>query len=176
MTTLIGLFYFVTLRSWVLSLTSAFGSEFDCCCSVAKSCLTLFVRHGLQHGRLPRPSPFPRVSPNSCPFCWWCHPTISSSVTHFSFCLQSFPASGCFPMNQLLPSAGQSIGASTSASILPMSIQGWFPLRLTGLISLLFKGLSTVLSSTTVWKHQFFGALSSLWSTSHNSMWPLERL
>ena len=75
-----------------------------------------------------------------CPLSWWCHPTISSSVTLFSFCLQSFPASGSFPMSWLFASGGQSIGASASASVFPKSIQGWFPLRLTGLISLLSKG------------------------------------
>ena len=101
------------------------------------------------------------------------HP--SHPVTPFSSFLQSFPASGSFPMTQLFASGGQSIRASASVSPC-MNIQSWFPLRLTGLISLLFKGLSTVLSSTTVRKHQFFGALSSFWSTSHNSMWPLERL
>ena len=84
--------------------------------------------------------------------------TISSSATLFSFCLQSFPAPGSFSMSQLFTSGGQNIGASASASVLPNSIQGWFPLRLTGLISLLSRGLSRVFSSTTVQKHQFFGA------------------
>ena len=97
----------------------------------------------------------------------WCYPTMSSSVSHFSNCLQSFPASGSFPMSQLLASGGQSIGASASAPVLPMSIQGWFPLRLTGLISLLSKRLSRVFSSNTVLKHQFFSALPSLWSSFH---------
>ena len=91
----------------------------------------------------------------------WCHPTISSSVTLFS-CFQPFPESGSFPVSQLFTSGGQSIGASASASVLPMSIQGWFSLRLTGLISLLSEGCSRVFSSTTVWKHQFFGAQVSL--------------
>ena len=87
---------------------------------------------------------------------WWCHPTISSSVVPF-FCLQSFPASGLFSMSRLFTSGGHSIGASASASVLPMNIQGWFPLGLTGLISLLSKWLSRVFSITTIWKHQFFG-------------------
>ena len=97
------------------------------------------------------------VYSNSCPLSWWCHPTISSSVTSFSSCLQSFPASGSFPMSWLFASGGQNIGASASASALSVTIQGWFPLGLTRLISLLSKGLSRVFSSTTVWKHQFFG-------------------
>ena len=96
---------------------------------------------GLQHIRLSCPSPSPRVCPSS--LHWWCHPTISSSVAVFSFCLQSFPAPGAFPMSQLFASGGQSIGVL--ASVLPMSIQGWFPLRLTGLIFFLSKGLSRVL-------------------------------
>ena len=131
--------------------------------------------HGLQHVRLACPSPSPRVCPSSCPLHQWCHPTISSSAALFSFCLQSFPASESFPMSRLFPSGRQSIGASTSASVLPMSIQGWFPPKLTGLISLLSKGLSRVFSSTTVWKHQFFVALPSSWSSYHNPMWLLER-
>ena len=89
--------------------------------------------HGLQHTRLPCPSPSPGVCSNSCPLSQWCHPTIWSSVVPFSFCFQSFPASGSFPMSRLFASDGQSIGASASASALPMNIQGWFPLGLTGL-------------------------------------------
>ena len=118
--------------------------------------------HGLPHGRPPCPSPSPGVWPSSCPLHWWCHQTTSSSVTLFSFCLQSFPALGSFPMSRLFISGGQSIGTSASASVLPMSIQGWFPLGLTCLISLLSKGLSRVFSSTPVQKHQFFNALPSL--------------
>ena len=87
--------------------------------------------HGLQHARLPCPSLFPRVCSNSCPLSWWYHPTISSSVVPFSSCIQSFPASGSFPMNRLFASCGQSIGAL--ASILPMNVQGWFLLGLTGI-------------------------------------------
>ena len=112
--------------------------------------------HGLQHTRLPCPSPSPRACSNSCPSSQWCHPTISSSVASFSSCPQSFPASGSFPMSGLFASGGQSIGASASASVLLMNIQGWFPWGLTDLISLQSKGLSRVFSSTTIWKHQFF--------------------
>ena len=110
--------------------------------------------HELQYARLPCPSLSPGVCSNSCPLSQWCHPTISSSVTLFSSCPQSFPASGSFPNSWLFPSGGQSIRASAAASVLPMNIQGWFSLGLTGLISLLSKGLSRVFSSTTVWKHR----------------------
>ena len=110
--------------------------------------------HGLQHARLPCP-PTLRAYSNSCPLNQWCHPTITSSATPFSSCPQSFPASGSFRMSWLFASGGQSTGASASASVLPMNIQDWFPLGLTGLISLLSKGLSRVFSSTTIWKHQF---------------------
>jgi len=104
--------------------------------------------HGLQRTRLPCPSPYPRVFSNSCPLSWWCHPTISSSVTPPPPAFKSSPASKSFPLNSLFTSGDQSIGASTSASILPMNIQGWFPLELTGLISLLYKRLSRIFSST----------------------------
>ena len=127
--------------------------------------------HGLQHTRLPYPSPSPRACSNSCTLSRWCHPTISSSVIPFSPCLQSFPATGSFLMSQLFTSGGQSIGAS--ASVLPMNIQGWFPLGLTGWISLQSKGLSRVFSNTTVQKHQFFGTQLSLWSNSHLHTWLL---
>ena len=118
--------------------------------------------HGLQHTRLPCPSPTPGACSNLCPLSWWCHPVISSSLVPFSSCLQSFPASGSFPMSQFFALGGQSIGASASASVLPMHIQDWFPLGLTGLISLLSKELSRVFSNTTVQKHQFFSAQLSL--------------
>ena len=123
--------------------------------------------HGLQHTRLPCPSPTPRTNSNSAPSSQWCHPTISSSVIPFSSCLQSFPASGSFSMSQFFTSSGQSIRVSASASVLPRNIQGSFPLGLTGLISLLSKGLSRVFSSITFWKHQFFGTQFSLWPYSH---------
>ena len=146
-----------------------------CCCSVAKSCPTFLQPRGLQHARLPCPSLSHRVCSNSCPFSWWCHSIISSSVTLFSSCLQSFPGSGSFPMSHLIESGGQSPGASASASVLPMNIQGWVPLGLTDWISLLSKGLSKVFSSTTVQKHQFFGTQPSLWSNSHIHTWLLEK-
>ena len=101
--------------------------------------------------------------------------SISISVGLFSFCLQSFPALRSFQMSLLFTSDGQSIGASAISSALPMVIQGWFPLRLTSLISLLSKGLSRVFFSTTVWKHQFFCTLPSLWFSYHNLTWLLER-
>ena len=101
-----------------------------------------------------------RVCSNSCSLSRWCYLTISSSVARFSTCPQSFPSSGSFPMSLLFASGGQSIGASASASVLPMNIQGWYPLGLTGLISLLSKGLSRVLCRTTIWKYQFFGTQS----------------
>ena len=101
----------------------------------------------------------------------WCHPTVSSSVVPFSSCPQSFPAPGFFPMGWLFASGGQSIEASTSASVLPKNIQGWFPFGLTGLISLQSKGLSRVSSSITIWKHQFFGTQPSLWYNSHIHTW-----
>ena len=126
--------------------------------------------HGLQHTRPPCPSPTPRACSNSGPLSWWCHPTISSSVSPFSSCLQSFPASGSFPMSQLFVSGSQSIEAS--ASVLPMNIQDWFPLGFTGWIS---KGLSRVFYNTTVQKHQFFSAQPSLWSSSHIHIWLLEK-
>ena len=132
--------------------------------------------HELQHTRLPCPSPTPRVCTNSCPLSWWCHPTISSFIVPF-FCPQSFPASGSFPMNQLFTSGSFDylcIGASASASVLPMNIQSWFPLGLTGLISILSKGLSRVFSNTTA-RNQFFSTQPSLWFNCHIHTWLLEK-
>ena len=131
---------------------------------------------GLQPIRPPCPSPTPRAYSNSCPLSRWCHPTVSSSVVPFSSHLQSFPASGSFLKSQFLTAGGPSIGASASESVLPMTIQDWFPLRWTSWISLglsrvfsntteslgLLKGLSRVFSNTTVQKHQFFGPHLSL--------------
>ena len=114
----------------------------------------------------------PPVCSNSHPLSRWCYLTISSFVIPFSNCLQSFTASGSFSMSWLFASGGQSIGAS--ASVLPMNIQGWFPLGLTSLISLLSKGPSRIFSSTAVWKHQFFGAQPSLSSNTHTHSWQLE--
>ena len=148
-----------------------YSMVYNCCCSVTKSCQTLWP-HGLQHARLPCPSLSPWVCSDSCPLSQWVHPTISSSVVPFS-CRQSFPASGSFPVSRLVTSGGQSIVASTSTSVLPMNIQDWFPLGLTGWMSLL--GFSRVFSSTRVPKYQFFGAQLSLCSNSHICTWLLER-
>ena len=139
--------------------------------------------HGLQHARLPCPSPSLGAQSNSCPSSWWCHPAISSSVIPFSSCLQSSPASGSFQMSQFFASGGQRIGVLASALVLPINIEGWFPLGLTGLISLESKGLSRVFSNTTVQKHQFFDAqpffmvqLWHLYTTTRKTMaltiWP----
>ena len=125
--------------------------------------------HGLQHTMLPCPLPTPRACSNSCTLSRWCHPTIPFSVVPYSSCLQSFPASGSFPMSQFFTSGGQSIGASASALVLPMNTQDWFPLGWTGWISLQSKGLSRASSSTTAQKHQFFGA-----QPSHIHTWPQE--
>ena len=142
------------------------------CCSVAKSSPTLQA-HELQHTWLPCPSLSPGVCSNSCPLSQWCylisHPLLPSS---FAFSLSQYQS---FSMSWLFLLAGQSIGASVSASVLSMNIQGWFPLGLTGSISLLFKGLSRIFSSTTVQKHQFFDAQPSLWSNSHIHKWLLEK-
>ena len=129
--------------------------------------------HELQHARPPCPSPTPGIHPNPCPVSHWCHPTISSPLVPFSSCPQSFPASGSFPMNQLFTSGGQSIGVSTSTSVLPMNSQDWSALGWTGWISLESKGLSRVFSNTTVQKHQFFGAqfLYSSTLTSIHDYW-----
>ena len=114
--------------------------------------------HGLQHTRLPCPSPTPWAFSNLCPSSQWCYPIISSSVVPFSSHLQSFPASGSFPMNRFFTSGGQSIGVSASASVLPMNIQDWFPLGWTGWIFWQSRGLPRVFTNTTVQKHQFFSA------------------
>ena len=142
----------------LLFIQSCPHNEFSQFSSVAQSCLT-FCDSMEQHTRLPCPSPTPRNCSNSCPSSQWCHPTISSSVIPFSSLLQSFSASGSFPMSQFFESSGQSIGVSASASILPMNIQDWSPLGWTGWISLQSKGLSGVFSNTTVQKNQFFHTL-----------------
>ena len=121
----------------------------------------------LQPTTLPCPSLSLGVWPNSYPLTQWCHPTISWSVATFSSCPQSLPASESFPMSQFFASGGQSIRVLASASVLPIYIQGWYPLGFTSLIYLLSKGLSRVFSSTTARKHQFFGTQTSLWSNSH---------
>ena len=131
--------------------------------------------HEPQHARPPCPSPTPKVYSNSCPSGWWCHPAISPSVILFSSCPQSLPASGSFPVSQLFTSGGQSVVVSASASVLPMNTQDWSPLGWTGWISLQSKGLSRVISNTTVQKHQFFGAQLSSQSNSHIHTWTLEK-
>ena len=131
--------------------------------------------HGMQHTKLPFPSPTPGACWNSCPLSQWCHPTISSSVIPISSCLQSFPASESFPVSQLFTSGGQSIGAPASTSVLPKNNQDWFPLGLTDLNFLQCKGLSRVFSNTTVQKHQFFGTQLSSQSNSHIHTWLLEK-
>ena len=152
-------------------LLACITSSIQFSCSVMSGSLQ---PHGLQHARLPCPSPTPRDCSNSCPLSRWCHPAISSPLVPFS-CLQSFPASGSFLMSQLFASVSQSIGASASTSVLPMYFQGWLPLGLTGLISLLPKGLSRVFSSITSWEYQFFCTQPSLWSNSHIHTWLLEK-
>ena len=129
----------ITAKVTISFLTSSFSFS-----SVAQSCPTLWP-HEPQHARPPCPSPTPRVHPNPCPWSWWCHPTISSSVVPFCSCPQSFLTSGSFQMSQLLASGGQSIGVSVSASVLPMNTQDQSPLGWTGWISLQFKGLKSLL-------------------------------
>ena len=133
--------------------------------------------HDMQHARLPclSLSPSPRACSNSCLLSRSCHPSILSSVIPFSSCLQSFPASGSFPMIPLFSTGGHSVEASASASVLPMNIQGWFPLGLAGLISLQSKGLSRIFSSSKAQKHQFFNTQPSLWSNSHIHTWPYRK-
>ena len=128
--------------------------------------------HGLQHTRLSSPSLSSGIFSNSCPLSWWCHPIISSSVAPYSSSPKSFPTSGSFPVSQLFPSGDQSIGASASVLLVP--IQSRFPLGLTVLICLQFKGLSRVFSCTTVLKHQFFGVQPPLWSSFHIHTWLLK--
>ena len=160
---------------------SFFPLDFCFLLALTNHCLSLsllFIRwvvseslgpYGLQHARLPWPSPSLGVFSDSCPLSWWCHPTISSSVALFSSCPQSFPASGSFSVSHLFASGGQSIVAS--ASVLPVNIQSWFPLGLTGLIS----WQSRVFSNTTGLKASSFSTEPSLWSSSHICTWLLEK-
>ena len=147
----------------------------NCCCSVAKSCPTICDPMDCNTPGSPVLHCLLEFVQNSYQLNQWCYLTISSSVAPFSSCPQSFPESGSFPMSRLFTSGGQSIGASASASVLPRTIHGWSTLGLTGLISLQSKGLSRVFSNTTVWKHQFFGAQPSLWSSSHICICVLEK-
>ena len=153
--------------NWVMTLNSV---QFSC--SVVSDSVW---PHELQQARPPCPSPAPGVHSNSHPSSWRCHPTISSSVIHFSSCPQSLPASESFPMSQLFTWGGQSIGVSALASFLPKKSQGWSPSEWTGRISLQSKGLSRVFSNTTVQKHQFFGTQLSSQSNSHIHTWPQEK-
>ena len=145
-------------------------------CSFTQSYPNSMQPHGLQHTRLPCPSPSPRACSSSGPSSQWCHRTIPSSVVPFPSHLRSFPASRSFPVSQFFASGGQSMRASALTSVLSMNIQGWFPLGWAGWISLLSKGLSRAFSSTTVRKHQVFGTQPSLWSTFHIHTWPLGKL
>ena len=161
-----------TVRLLVKLIISMLLSSVQFSCSVVSNSLW---SHGLQHARPPCPSPTPGVYRNSCPLSWWCRPTISSSVVPFSSHLQSFPASGSFPMSQFFVSGSQSTGGSASTSVLLMNTQDWSPLEWTGWISLQSKRLSRVFSNATVQKYQFFGTKLSLWSNSHIHTWLLEK-
>ena len=140
------------------------------CCSVAKLYPTLCDPIDCSTPSFPILQ-YLWVCSNSCPLNWWCHPTISCSVTPFSSCLNLSEHQGFFSVSQLFALGSQSIGVSASASVLLRSIQGWFSLRLTGLISLLSKILSRVFSNITIQKHQFFDTQPSLWSNSHIFTW-----
>ena len=131
--------------------------------------------HESQHAKPPCPSQTHRVYSNSRPSSQWCHPAVSSSIVPFSFCPQSLPESGSFPMCQLFTWGGQTTRVSASASVLPMNTQDWSPLGWTGWISLQSKGLSRVFSNTVVQKHQFFSSQLSSQSNSHIHIWPLEK-
>ena len=145
-------FLFSVDQSWYNGTKWVSSVQFS---SVAQLCLTLCDPMDCRTPGLPV---HPGVYSNSCPLSWWCHQTISSSVIPFSSCLQSFPVSGSFQMSQFFASGGQSIGVSASTSVLTMSIQDWFPLGLTGWLSLQSRGLSRVFSHTTVQKLQSFSA------------------
>ena len=164
---------FVNYISWMVfkKFISEF-SLFQFSLSVVSNSLQ---RHGLQQTKLPCPSLSPGVCSNSCPLSWWCHTIISSSISHFSSCPQSFPASRSFLKNWLFPLCGQSIGASASASILPMNIQGSFLLDwlVWSCLIPLIRGLSKVFSCTTIQNHQFFDAQTSLWSNFYICTWLL---
>ena len=142
--------------------------------SVAQSCLTLWDPMDCSTPGFSVHHQLLKLAQTSCPSSQWCHPTISSYVILFS-CLQSFPASGSFQVSRFFPSGGQGIGVSGSVSVLPMNIQNWFPLGLSSLISLLWKGFSRLSTNTTAQKHQFFSAQLSLWSNSHIHTWLLEK-
>ena len=155
-----------SLLNWVVCLIAVELFLLFSCSVVSHS----LQPHGLQHTRLSCPSLSIRVRTNSRPLSW-CSLTISSYASPFSFCIQSFPVSGSFPMSWVFPLGSQSIGASVSASVFPMNIQHWSPLGLTSLISFQFKGLSRIFSSTTIQRHPFFCTQPSLWSNSYIHTW-----
>ena len=162
-------FYYSSFNHWKQPIIFIKGNWLDNCATSISSVQfsrsvmsnSLWPR-GLQHTRPPYPPRTPEVYSNSCPLSWWCHPTTSSSVILFSSHLQSFTASGSFQMSQFFSSGGPSIGVSASTSVLPVNIQGWFPLGWTAWTPLQSKGLSRVFFNTTVQKHQFFGTQLSL--------------
>ena len=158
------------LQSYETRLDPTVSVQFS---SVTQSCPTLCDPMKCSGARPSCPLPTPRVHSNSCPSSRWCHPAISSSVIHFSSCLQSLSASESFPMSQLFTWGGQSTRVSALASVLPKNTQGW-SLERTGWTSLQSKRLSRVFSNTTVQKHQFFSAQPSSESNSHIHTWPQE--
>ena len=165
------------LRSMTFSLSGNSQVTWNWVSSVQSlSCVWLFVIPWTAACQASLSFTISRSCSNSCPLSQWSLPTISSSVVPFSSCLQCFPASGSFLMSWLFVSGGQIIGASASASVLPVNIQDWFPLGWTGLISLQSKELSRVFYNTTVQKHQFFNVQPSLWSDSHIHTWLLVKL
>ena len=157
------LFYFSSWGSFLLIYGDSRMGKYMYVVVQSQICVQLFATP--VNTRLPCPSLSHGVCSNSCPLSRWCHPTISSSVTPFSSCPYSLPASGSFPMSWLF----------VSASVLPVSTQDWFPLGWTGWISLLSKGLARVFSSTIIWKHHFFDTQPSLWSNSYMCTWILEK-
>ena len=171
-------FVFILSISFVCGWLSTFSIGLPLCMLLSFSCSVISYSlqpHGLQHARLPCPSPSPRACSNSCPLSQWCHPTISSSVIPVFYCLLCFPESGSFPMSQFFTSDGQSIGALASASVLPMNIQGWFFFRIDWFDLLTTHGILKSLLQHTVEKQQFFSAQLSLWSNSHIYAWLLEK-
>ena len=164
--------FIVSIFAWNIPLVSLIFLKTSLVIVRSISRVWLFVTHERLDGRPPCPSPFPGIGSNLCPWSQWCYSTIWFSVVSFSSCLQFFPTSWSFPVSQLFASGGQSFGAS--ASVLPVNIQDWFPLELTGLISLQSKGISRVFSNTTVQEHQFFGSQLSLWPNSPIHPWLLE--